>query len=331
MKPPIYVKLMFGNVWHKLLLAILFSSWGITAQAQAFPSKPVTLVVTAAAGGTTDLIARIVAERLNLGQPVIVENRPGASGSGAAGAVAGAKADGHTLLFASASHAGLRAMYSRLPFDPVTDFEPVGAIAQIPIVIVVKADSPYRDIKGLVQTAREKPGSLNCAGGSGGSSVTNLAFEMLKKELGINILAIPYKGGGPALVALISGEINCDSDALPSLMPMIQSGKVRPLAVMSASRIPSLPQVPTVSETVMPSMNASAWIGVLVPKGTPAVVLDKLRSAVTSVLAEPATVDRIRANGAEPFNLSGVAFGRFIEDEGKRWGTQIEKLGLREN
>jgi tripartite-type tricarboxylate transporter receptor subunit TctC len=323
------MKLTLGKIWHQLLLAMLFSSWGITAQAQPFPGKPVTLIVTAPAGGTTDLIARIVAERLNLGQPVIVENRPGASGSVAAGVVARARADGHTLLFASASHAGLRALYSRLSYDPVTDFEPIGAIAQIPIVIAVKADSPYRDIISLVQTARENPGSLNCAGGSGGSSVTNLAFEMLKKELGINIVTIPYQGGGPALAALLSGEINCDSDALPSLMPMIQSGKIRALAVMSARRIPSLPQVPTISETLMPSMNASAWLGVLAPKGTSATVLDKLRNAFTSALSDPATIDRIRASGAEPLNLSGGAFGRFIGDEAQRWEAQIKSLGLK--
>ena len=324
-----YLKLSLENVWHKLLLGTLFSFGVTTVQAQAFPNKPVTLVVTAAAGGTADLIARIVAERLNLGQPVIVENRPGASGSVAAGVVARAKADGHTLLFASASHAGLRALYPRLAFDPVTDFEPVGAVAQIPIVIGVKADSPYKDIMSLVKAAREKPGRLNCAGGSGGSSITNLAFEMLKKELGINIVAIPYSGGGPALIALLGGEIDCDSDGLPGFMPMIQSGKIRALAVMSAKRTPSLPQVPTISETLIPSMNASAWLAVMAPKDTSMAVLDKLRNAFTNILADPSTIDKIRSLGAEPLNLSGVALGSFIGDEAQKWEAQIKNLGLK--
>lgn len=323
-----HTKRMCRNLWRKAALSLIAALSCAGAHAQEFPTKPVTLVVTAAAGGTTDLIARLVAQRVNLGQPLVIDNRPGGAGSVAAGVVARVRPDGHTLLFMSASHAGLRALYPRLPFDPIADFEPIAAIAEVPVVIAVKADAPFRDIQGLVQVARDKPGALNCAGGSGGSSVTNLAFEMLKNELGLQIVAVPYKGGGPALAALLSGEIDCDSDALPSLMPMIRSNRVRVLAVMSSKRLTVLPQVPTVAETLMPSMNASAWLGVLAPKDTPPAVLDKLRAAFASVVADPAIIDQLRAYGAEPMPMKGATFGKFVGDESRKWEAQIKRLGL---
>lgn len=297
--------------------------------AQNFPTKPVTLVVPFAAGGAADAVARVLSQSVHLKQPVIVDNKPGAAGTIAAAMVAKAPADGHTLLFVTAGHAGTRALYPKLTYDPVSDFTPLMGVSQSPIVIAVKADSPYRTIADLVSAAKAKPGKLNCAGGGGGATVTNLAFEQLKADLKLDIAAVPYKGSAPALTGLLSGEIDCDSDNVSALLPMISSGKVRALAVMSKNRAAALPDVPTVAETVSPSMDASAWFGILSPKGTPPAVVSELQNQFSAALKEPQVKERLRAISAEPMELDGPAFGRLLASETTRWGGLIQKLGLK--
>jgi tripartite-type tricarboxylate transporter receptor subunit TctC len=298
--------------------------------AQTYPAKPVTMVVPFAAGGPADVMARLLGQQMQLGQPVVVEAKPGAGGTIGAAAVAKAPADGHTLLFVTAGHAGTGALYPKLPYDPVTDFAPVIGLAAAPVVIAVRADSPFKSLQDLVNAARANPGKLNCAGGGGGATVTNLAFELIKSELRLQITAVPYAGSAPAITALLSGQIDCDSDAIAALLPHIKAGKLRALAVTTQRRSSVLPDVPTVSETgVLPGMDAAAWYGVLAPKGTPQPVVDRLHKELDAAMRNPQVVSRFRDLGADPLGMDANSFGAYLAAETRRWGSLIQKLGLR--
>ena len=299
------------------------------AQAQTYPSKPVTVVVPFAAGGAADVMARLLGQSLQLGQPILVDPRAGAGGTVGAGIVAKAPADGHTLLFVTAGHAGTGALYPKLPYDPVTDFAAVNGLAAAPVVIAVKADSPYKTIQDLVAAARANPGKLNCAGGGGGATVTNLALELLKSELKLEIMPVPYRGSAPSITALLSGEIDCDSDAIAALLPHIKAGKLRALAVTTKKRSSVLPDVPTIHETVLPGMDAAAWYGILAPKGTPQAVIDRLDKDFSAVMRNPQIVERFKDLGADPLQMNGKEFGAYLAQEAKRWGGLIQKLGLK--
>ena len=307
----------------------LLAGLGGQALAQAYPTKPVTLVVPFAAGGPADVMARLLGQQLQLGQPVVVDAKPGAGGTIGAAVVAKAPPDGHTALFVTAGHAGTGALYPKLPYDPVTDFAPVIGLAAAPVVIAVKADSPYKSLQDLVTAARANPGKLNCAGGGGGATVTNLAFELLKSELKLQITAVPYKGSAPAITALLAGEIDCDSDAIAALLPQIKAGKLRALAVTTKRRSSVLPDVPTVSETVLPGMDAAAWYGVLAPKGTPQTVVDRLNKEFATAMRNPQVIDRFKDLGADPLGMDAKEFGSYLASETRRWGGLIQKLGLK--
>jgi tripartite-type tricarboxylate transporter receptor subunit TctC len=274
-------------------------------------------------------MARLVGQQLQLGQPVVVDARPGAGGTIGAAAVAKAAPDGHTLLFVTAGHAGTGALYPKLPYDPVNDFTPVIGLAAAPVVIAVKADSSFKTLQDLVNAARARPGSLNCAGGGGGATVTNLAFELIKSELKLQITAIPYKGSAPAITALLSGEIDCDSDAIAALMPHIKAGKLRALAVTSKRRSSVLPDVPTVSETVLPGMDGAAWYGILAPKATPHGVVERLQNEFAKTMHNPQVLARFRDQGADPLNMDAKEFGLYLASEARRWSGLINKLGLK--
>lgn len=310
------------------LLPLGLAAAALSAAAQAFPAKPVNMVVPFAPGGAADVLARVLAQGTQLGQPILVDNKPGAGGSIAATLVARAPADGHTLLFVTAGHAGTKALYPQVGYDPVADFAPVLGLAAAPVVIAVNANSPYRTIQDFVQAARKNPGKLNCAGGGGGATVTNLAFELLKSQLKLQITAVPYKGSAPAITALLAGEIDCDSDAIATLLPQIQSGKLRALAVTTRKRSGQLPGVPTIAETVLPGMDASAWYGVVAPKGTPPAVVERLHREFAATAHSALMKERLAALGAEPMDLAPTEFGHFLASETQRWGGLIRQLGL---
>lgn len=301
------------------------------AQQAPYPNKPITLVVPFAAGGAADALARVLGQSISpkLGQPVVVDARAGAGGTIGAGVVARAPADGYTLLLVTAGHAGTGALYDKLPFHPVKDFAPVIGLATSPVVIAVNANSKFNTLQDLVNEARAHPGKLNCAGGGGGATVTNLAFELLKSELKLDITAVPYRGSGPAITALLGGEIDCDSDAIASLVPHVAAGKLRALAVTSSTRSASLPGVPTVAETVLPGFEGAAWYGVLAPKGTPQPVVDRLHKEFKAALADPQVQERLKALGAVPQGSGSAEFGTYVAAEAERWGGVIRKLGLK--
>ncbi len=301
------------------------------AQAQEFPAKPIHLTVPFAPGGSSDVLARVLAKEVEgkMGQPIIVENRAGAGGSVAAAYVAKSAPDGYNVLFVAAGHAGMGALYDKLSFDPVADFAPVIGLTTAPILVVVNAESSYKTMQDLVAAARSQPGKLNCAGGGGGATVTNLAFELLKSELGLKITAIPYKGSVPAMTALMGNEIDCDSDAASSVMAMVQSGKLRALAVSTDRRIALLPATPTIAETVLPGFSASIWTGILAPKGTPTKVVDRLYREFKAAMALPDVQEKLKAMASTPMDADSAAFGAFLASETRRWGGVIQQLGLK--
>ena len=297
--------------------------------AQSYPTKPVTLVVPFAAGGPADVFARLLAQHINLGQPILIDNKAGAGGTIGAGAVAKAGADGHALLFVTAGHAGAGALYPKLGFDPVKDFAPVIGPFASPAAIAVNASSRFKTLQQFVAEAKANPGKLNCAGGGGGATVTNLALELFKADLKLQITAVPYKGSAPAATALLAGEIDCNSDNLSGLMPHVKAGKLRVLAVTSAKRAAVLPDVPTIAEAILPGFEAATWFGVLAPAGTPTAVIERLNREFNAALRQAPVVERMKDLSLEAQGGSPSEFGAFLASETRRWGGLINTLGLK--
>ena len=301
------------------------------AQAQTYPTKPVSLVVGFAPGGSADILARLVAQKLggSLGQPVIVDNKPGAGATIATAAVAAAKPDGYTLLMVTSGHAGSAALYPKLSYDTQKSFEPVAKVGASPVVIVAPDSAPYKQLKDVIDAARKTPGKLNYAAGGGGATTTSLAAEFLKNEAKIDMVMVPYKGSGPALTALLSGEVDLGFDIPSSALPHIKSGKLRPLAVTTKARSSVLPDVPTVAEQGMPGFEVTGWFGILAPAGTPAPVVARLNKEVNAVLSDPETKVKLQNIGVEAASGSPADFGKLIESETKRYGDAIRKLGIK--
>ncbi|WP_076999995.1 tripartite tricarboxylate transporter substrate binding protein [Variovorax sp. KK3] len=299
--------------------------------ADAYPTKPVTLVVGFAPGGSGDILARLMGEALGkaLGQPVIVDNRPGAGATIATSFVAAAPADGQTLLFVTSGFPGSTALYPKLNYDTVKSFAPVAKVGASPVVVVVPAGSPFKDFKGLLDAARKSPGKLNYSAGGGGATTTSLAAEFLKHDAKVDMQMIPYKGSGPALTALLSGEVDLGFDIPSSALPHIQSGKLRALAVTTAKRSAVLPDVPTVAELAVKGFEVTGWFGILAPAATPAATLDRLNKEVNAALAQPAVQERLRSLGVEPAGGTRAQFKELIGTETQRYGDAIRRLGLR--
>ena len=301
------------------------------ALAQAYPAKPVKLVVGFSPGGPADVLARIAAQKLNeaLKQPVIVENRPGAGGTIGAAAVAASPADGYTLLFVTSGHAGSAALYPKLPYDPVKGFAPVIALAATPVVVVTNGSAPYKTLQDLVAAARATPGKLNYGAGGGGATLTSLAAEVFRSQTKIDVVQVNYKGTGPALTALMGGEIDFAFDTVSGAIGQVKSGKLRALAVTSKKRSTALPDVPTVGETVLPGFEVIGWFGILAPAGTPAAIVAQLNRTLEAVLQTQEVKDRFKDLGTEPLGGSPAEFGKLIETETARWGEVIRRLGIK--
>jgi tripartite-type tricarboxylate transporter receptor subunit TctC len=300
------------------------------AFAQDYPTKPIQLIVGFAAGGPADGLARIVSQTVGeaLKQPIIVENKAGAGGTIAAATVAKSTPDGHTLMLVSSGHAGNAAYYPNLSYETVKSFTPVGAVASSPVVIVVNASSSYKTIGDLLGAARKNPDKLSYATG-GGATLTNLAAEALKSEARFSALSVPYKGSGPALTALLGGEVDFVYDTVSSAIGLIRSGKLRAIAVTSAKRSSVLPDVPTIAETMVPGFDVTGWFGVLAPAGTPASAVDKFNRELNRALKSPAVIEKLKALGADPFAGSPAQFGKLLETETARWSALIKRLNLR--
>ena len=304
------------------LLAAL--AWPGAARAQAYPVRPIHVFVPYAAGGGADANARLLAPPMDkqLGQTLIVENRPGASGIIAASAVLQAPADGYTMLFDTFPYA-VNAVLRKLPFDPVKDLLPVSQAINMPNILVVPAAAPYKTLKELIDYAKAHPGTLNFASyGAGGSA--HLAGEMLKRDAGIEWTHIPYKGGAPAITDLLAGQVSAYFANPVSGLAYVQAGKLRALATTGATRMAALPDVPTMKESGLPNFEVIEWNGFFVAKGTPQAIIDRLSTAVRQAVAQPEVRQRMLAMGIEPVGSTPQEFASFLQAQIARWAALVK-------
>ena len=313
----------------RAILAVCCIFLGGTVMAQPYPSHTVKIVVPFPPGGSNDIIARILAQKLaeRNGQPFVVENRGGAGGNIGAEAVASSDPDGYTLLLTAPPPLTTNAaLYKNLKYDPSQAFAPIALVATVPIVLVVHPSIPVKNVQELIALARAKPGVLNF-GSSGNGSTNHLAGELLKSLTGIDIVHVPYKGAAPAMTDLIGGHIPMMFDNMPAVLPQVQGKVINAIAVAGATRASALPDVPTVAESGVPGFEAFSWFGLVAPAKTPAPVLAKLQADVEAILKMPDVQKRFTELGAEPGTLSGDAFGKFLADDTAKWTKIIRSSG----
>ena len=301
------------------------------AAAQAWPAKPIRLMVPFPPGGSTDIVARIVAQKLaeRLGQSIVIENRGGAGGTLGTAVVAKAAPDGYTLTVASTStHVVAPGVYAKLDYDPVKDFAPVGLMAVSPYLLVVNPSLPAKSLQELVALAKKQPGKLNYAS-AGVGSTTQLAMEMLKSASGTFILHIPYNGNGPAGTALIAGQVDVLFGSLPALLPHAKSGRARALAVGTPKRSPSLPDVPTVAELGYPGFDASLWLAIMAPAGTPQPVIERLNKEIGVLVSAADTREAFDKAGTEPLTGSPADLAAMIRDGVPKYAQIIKTAGIK--
>ena len=301
-----------------------------TALAQGdYPNRPLRLVVTVPPGGAADFIARLVGSKLSeaLTQPVVVENKAGASGTIAADAVAKAAPDGYTLLQNSITTHGIGPhLFSQLPYDPVKDFAPVSGLALLPLIMAVNAELPVRDVNQLIAYA--KTHSVNFAS-SGNGGAPHMAAELFKSVTGAPLVHVPYKGSGPAVADLVGGRVQIMFDAAPSLIAHVRSGKLRVLAAASSERNRLLPDVPTFAEVGLPGVNVSLWYGLLAPAGTPRPMIETLNRAIGQILEAPDVGARLHAQGAQPMPGPPQAFAAFMQAEMAKWAPVVKQANVK--
>lgn len=309
---------------------VMLAAAATDALAQSYPSRPIRMVVALAAGGPTDTVARIFAAKLSdvMGQQVVVDNRPGAGGSVAGDIVAHAPADGYTLFVAANGTIAIAPhLLKRLPYNVAKDLTPVALIGNSPLAVMVHPGVPANSMKELIALAKARPGKINF-GSSGQGSTGQLATELLKMMAGVNMTHVPYKGAGPALIGAVSGEIELMISGVSSGLPYIKQRQLRALAVTSTQRLPVLPDVPTVAETV-PGYEAGSWYAVMVPTGTPRPVIDRLNRDSEKAVNSPDVQAKLIAGGVDPETLSPEALGAKIRAETERWGKVVKAAGVK--
>jgi tripartite-type tricarboxylate transporter receptor subunit TctC len=310
-----------------LLLALAGSTE--PAAADDYPSRSIRLIIPFPPGGSNDVVGRIIANQLGdkLGKQVFVDNRSGAGGVVGSALAANATPDGYTLLVVSIAHAVDPWLYQE-PFNPVKDFVPVSIIATGTNVLTVNPTVPVHSVKELLTLAKEKPGVLNYAS-AGIGSFQHLSGELFKLTADIDIQHVPYKGGGPAMLAVIAGEAQVMFSSIVQTVPSIQGGQLRALATGGAQRSPILPDLPTIAEAGVPGYVATNWWGIVAPVGTPQPIVDKLHDTITELLTSATTKKFLDNEGAAPVHMSAAEFGKFIEEEIAKWGPVVKKAGMK--
>ena len=315
---------------RSLLAALALAAPCAMAQPAPWPARPIRLVVPFPPGGPTDIVARVLAERMSrtLGQPLVVENRPGANGNIGNDAVAKAEPDGYTVLYNTSSIALSPALYTRLPYDTLRDLAPVVQTATIPLVLAVNPGLPVQDVRGFVEYVRARPGQLSY-GSAGNGNVTHLAAFLLLRSQGLDAVHVGYRGSAPALVDAVGGQVQFLTDTVNSALPLIREGRLRALAVTSPKRLAPLPEVPTIAETLVPGFDVGAWQGIMVPARTPAPVIAALNAAAMAALADGDVRAKLAEQGTEPLGSTPEEYGRILRDETARWGRVIADSGVR--
>ena len=305
---------------------------GADAARPAYPSRPVRFIVPFPPGGGTDILGRILAQKVGdtMGQQFVVDNRGGAASLLGSELAARAAPDGYTLLLATASFAISAGFYRSLPYDPIRDFDAVGLIATQPLAVVQHPALPANSVQELIAHAKANPNKLNYAsGGEGG--INHLAAELLKRMTGVRMVHVPYKGAGPALTALLGGEVQLFIATLGSALPHVRSGKLRALAIASAQRSPTAPDLPTVAESGVPGYEAANWYGVLAPRGTPESVVAALNRQIGAALGDRTTAERLAAQGFEPAVSTARRFADYMKAEIAKWSRTIKDAGIQQN
>jgi tripartite-type tricarboxylate transporter receptor subunit TctC len=299
------------------------------AAAQEYPTRPIKWVVSFAAGGPNDVVARIIGQFLaeRLGQPVIIENKPGAGGNLGLGSVLASPPDGYTIAFVAPNYAINATLYTKLPYNFVKDSAPVAGTMRLTNVMVVNPAVPARTVAEFITHAKANPGKVNFASGGVGTTI-HMAGELFKAMTKVDIVHVPYRGAAPALTDLLTGQVQAMFDNLPNSIEHIRTGKLRALAVTVEQRWPALPEVPTVGETV-PGYETSLWYGIVAPKGTPPEIVNKLNAAITAVLADPKLVARLADLGGVPMPMTPAELGKLVADDVDKWAKVIKATGVK--
>ena len=301
-----------------------------SAVAQEYPTKPIRLIAPFAPGGPTDLFARLMGAKLGerLGQPVLVENRPGAGGSVGAEAAAKSAPDGYTLVLVSSSFAVNATLYPKLPYDALKDFAPVTLLASAPFLLVAHNSVPASSVRELIALAKASPGKLNYGSGGSGSG-PHIVAELFKSEAGVDIVHVPYKGTGPLTAALVAGDVQLAFGNIFALVPQVKSGRLKALAVTGARRSSALPEVPTVAESGLPGFEAAGVHGLLAPAGTPRRIIDRLNAECVAILRSPEVRAQLASDGAEPVAGTPEQYAAHLASEVQKWGKLIRERGIR--
>ncbi len=310
---------------------ILLMAGAMPAWPQAYPAKPVRMVVPFPPGGATDILARVVGQKLgeSFAQPVVIENRGGAGGNIGADAVAKAAPDGYAVLFTTSGNIVVNPhLYRKMPFDPVRDLAPVAMAATHGNLVLVHPSMPVKSIKDLIALARAKPGQLDYGSGGVGTS-PHLAAELFKVMTGTDMVHVPYKGGNQSVTGLLSGEVAVMFASIPSVLQHARSGRLRPLAITSAARSVVAPNVPTVAEAGVPGYQVDIWLGVFTPAGTPRDIISRLNAGIIKALAAPEVRERLEPEGFEPSAMTPEEFGKHIRAELPTWGRVVQAAKLR--
>lgn len=301
-----------------------------TGETQTYPLRPIRLIVAYPPGGGADFLARALAQKLGefVGQPVVVENRAGATGIVGTDIVAKAAPDGYTLLFITSDQPIVSSFPTKLPYDLVSDFEAVTQLSAQPYILGEHPAVPAKTVQEFIALAKSKPGQLNYAsGGNGGTP--HLAAEQLKTLAGIDVVHVPYKGGGPALLAIVAGEVAIGFSSLPSTLPQVKAGKVRALAVSGAKRSPAIPDLPTIAESGVPGFDVTAWYGVMAPAKTPKPIVARLQREMVKVLNTPEFKARLEKDGTDVVGSTPEEFAEFIKSDIAKWTKVIKASGVR--
>ena len=298
--------------------------------AQTWPNKPIKFVVGFAPGGATDVVGRLMAKKIGdaLGQPIVIENRAGGSSNIGAELVARAAPDGYTFYVCAITSAINVSLFPKLPFDFAKDFEPVALFANVPNILVVHPSVPAKTVKELIDYARAQPGKLSYASSGAGTSI-HLSAELFKMLAKVDMVHIPYKGSGPAMTDMIGGQVQVMFDNMPSALPHVKAGKLRALAVTSAQRSPSAPDVPTMNETGVAGFDVQSWFGLVAPKGTPKEIITRVNAEAVKALGTADIKERFLDLGAVPGPMSPEAFGEYIRAEIIRWGEVVKASGAK--
>jgi tripartite-type tricarboxylate transporter receptor subunit TctC len=314
------------------LLAVAYGAIAYSASAEGpdYPDRPITMVVTFAAGGSSDVLARAVADAMSrgLGKQVAVDNRPGAGGHVGAESVAHAAPDGYTILFGTNGTLGIGpALYKNLRYDSARDLSPVGILHKLPLLLIVNPSVPAKNLRELIDYARANPGKLSFAS-AGVGTASHLAGELFKDEAKIDILHVPYKGGGATFPDLIAGRVSMMLETIPTALPLVRSGQMRAIGVTVKERSAAAPDIPTLAESGLPNFDVSAWTGLFVPAGTPRSIVERLNAETVRIAGDKNYVSLIQSMGTDVASSSPEGFGTFVHDDVARWTDVIKRSGI---